>query len=138
MEELNNKISDNKKQDIFMIIASVVVVAGIFITLPLVPALFAYPVIINRKKLLLIPISLLSLLVIIVSVLSYPFLMPFIFLFFAFISLPGILAGWIIKKAWETYKLGYIAKWRVAIAVIIGILVIVLPFLRVVNFLMNP
>ena len=140
---INNMNTSNKniKSILFMSIGSVVASFGIVMinvlsvfSLLLIPALFAFPIIIKEPKLLLIPSVFFLLVIIIFYGFIFPYIIPLLILVVAITAAFGIIAGFFIKTIKGS------AKKRPAIIKAIGIMSLLIPFLFIANFVFigNP
>jgi hypothetical protein len=81
-----------------MVILNVMRITIILLCFILVPAVFAFPIIIRKAKLLLIPAIIIPLIIIIFYVATYSYAVPFFLIALAFIGGFGLIAGFLIRS----------------------------------------
>jgi len=98
----------------------------------LIPLLFAYPIIINKTKLLLVPTVILPLSMLLIDFSRSELLLTLFFVVFSIIAvIPGISAGFLIKLSRKrdlTMK-----KYSKAIVMILGVVLLIAPTLFISN-----
>ena len=141
MIKSENENMSNTKSILFMSIGSVVASFGIIwismfsiISFVLIPALFAFPIVKKKKKLLFIPSVVFLIEIIVVYGFTHLLLVSFLLIILTIIASFGIAAGLLINKLKGS------EKKHVAIAKPIGVVFMLIPFAFVANFVFlgNP